>query len=172
MKTEIYSGSIMIRQMKRNDAEKVLEIYADGLETGNATFETKIPSWIEWDRNHHTHSRFVYEEQGTVIGWAALSPVSKRKAYNGVAEVSIYISENSFGKGIGKQLMRMVIDTSETNGIWSLFSSLFPENEASIRIHKKCGFRKIGTRERIAQRNGVWRDTVIMERRSQKVGIS
>ena len=159
----------MIREMLKCDSESVLEIYRMGLETRNATFETTVPSWQEWDSKHLSHSRFVFEENGKVTGWAALTPFSGRKVYSGVAEISIYVATSSRGKKIGSGLMEKIIIYSELNGIWTLFSSVFPENEATLRLHKKFGFRIIGTRERIAKLDGKWRDTVLLERRSSKI---
>ncbi|MBN2614802.1 MAG: N-acetyltransferase [Bacteroidales bacterium] len=158
----------MIREMKTEDNRAVLNIYKMGLETRNATFETEVPSWQDWDNRHLNHSRFVCVEHEKVLGWAALSPVSSRHAYRGVAEISIYIDPLFFRKGIGSQLMERTIASSEENGIWSLYSSIFPENKATLRLHEKFGFRIIGTREKIAQLDGKWRDTLLLERRSNK----
>ena len=158
----------MVRAMLESDNVSVLEIYRMGLETRNATFETKVPSWQEWDLKHLTHSRFVSEENGIVNGWAALTLFSTREVYSGVAEVSIYIAGGFRGKKIGSELMENIIISSERNGIWTLVSSVFPENEATLRLHSKFGFRIIGKRERIAQLEGKWRDTILMERRSRK----
>jgi L-amino acid N-acyltransferase YncA len=157
--------------MKDTDSLAVLHIYSLGLDTKNATFETKVPSWEEWDANHHKHSRFVYEEDNKVLGWVALSPVSRRAVYSGVAEVSLYVDINYSGRGIGTKLMQNVIESSELNGIWTLNSAIFPENTASYRLHNKCGFRKVGIRRKIAKLHDQWRDTLILERRSKVVGI-
>jgi phosphinothricin acetyltransferase len=156
----------MVRIMLQGDSESVLEIYRMGLETRNATFETIVPSWQEWDLRHLAHSRLVSEQDGIITGWAALSPYSAREVYKGVAEVSIYVATASQGRKIGSGLMERLISSSESNGIWTLFSSVFPENEATLRLHKKFGFREIGRRERIAKLDGVWRDTILLERRS------
>jgi L-amino acid N-acyltransferase YncA len=155
-----------VREMLPDDSQSVLEIYRMGLETGNATFETIVPSWKEWDSKHLSHSRFVSEEDGIVTGWAALSPFSSREVYKGVAELSIYVATGFRGKKTGSGLMEIIITSSERNGIWTLFSSVFPENEATIKLHQKFGFREIGRRERIAKLNGIWRDTILLERRS------
>ncbi|MDX5480886.1 MAG: N-acetyltransferase family protein [Hymenobacteraceae bacterium] len=152
-------------------AEAILRIYEEGLRTGQATFNTEVPTWDEWDRNHHPHSRLVALEGDKVVGWVALSPTSTRHCYRGVAEFSIYISAGSRGKGIGDLLMQHLIAASEANGIWTLHSSTFPENTASVNLQKKFGFREIGYRERIAELHGVWRNTVLLERRSLKVGL-
>jgi phosphinothricin acetyltransferase len=137
-----------------------------GLETRNATFETVVPSWQEWDSKHLRHSRFVSEEDGIVTGWAALSPFSSREVYKGVAELSIYVSTIFRGKKTGSALMEKIIASYELNGIWTLVSSVFSENEATLRLHEKFGFRVIGRRERIARLDGNWRDTILLERRS------
>ena len=162
-------SKIMVREMHQSDSQEVLEIYRMGLETRNATFETKVPSWHEWDYKHLPHSRFVSEENGIVTGWAALTPFSTREVYRGVAEVSIYVASALRGKKIGSALMDQIIISSELNGIWTLFSSVFPENEATLKLHAKFGFRVIGKRERIAQLDGKWRDTILLERRSSKI---
>jgi len=154
--------------MQQADSFRVLEIYSMGLETKNATFETMVPSWKEWDSKHLSHSRLVFEENEKVEGWAALTPFSAREVYRGVAEVSIYVAKGFRGKKIGLALMDQIIISSEFNGIWTLVSSVFPENEATLRLHKKFGFRIIGKRERIARLDGKWRDTILLERRSSK----
>jgi L-amino acid N-acyltransferase YncA len=161
----------MIREMISEDSSRVLEIYKMGVDTHNATFETNVPSWADWDSNHLKHSRFVYTNNEKVLGWVAISPVSSRSAYKGVAEVSIYVETQTQGKGIGSLLMEKVITSSEEHGIWTLFSSVFPENKATLKLHEKFDFRIIGKRERIAQMNGKWRDTIQSERRSKIVGI-
>ncbi len=158
----------MVRDMLQSDSERVLEIYRMGLETRNATFETKVPFWQEWDSKYLPHSRFVSEENGIVNGWAALTSFSAREVYRGVAELSIYVAGNFRGKGIGSQLMEKIIASSELNGIWTLVSSVFPGNEATLRLHDKFGFRIIGKRERIAKLDGLWKDTVLLERRSSR----
>lgn len=155
--------------MLQSDSERVLDIYRMGLETGNATFETVVPSWQEWDSRHLSHSRFVFDDDGIVMGWAALSPFSTREAYRGVAELSIYVATGFRGRKIGSELMEQVISSSEQNGIWTLVSSVFPENEATLKLHKKYGFRVIGRRERIARHKGKWRDTILLERRSLNI---
>lgn len=152
-------------------AEAVLRIYEEGLQTRQATFNTTVPTWQEWDNNHLPHSRLVALEQDSVLGWVALTPVSVRYCYRGVAELSIYISAASRGMGIGDLLLEALIESSEKNGIWTLHSSTFPENTASIRLQKKHGFREIGYREKIAELDGIWRDTVLLERRSKRIGI-
>ncbi len=160
----------MIRKMQTEDGRRILEIYAQGLATRNATFETQVPTWDDWDRNHHRHSRFVYQGSDGILGWAALSPVSKRAVYRGVAEVSVYVDTRSLGQGIGTALMQALIEGAERHGIWTLYASMFPENVATVKLHHQNGFKKVGVREKIACLDGQWRDTLIMERRSTVVG--
>lgn len=151
----------------------VRAIYEAGIATGNATFETQAPTWETWDKGHLAHSRLVaLAPDGTVLGWAALSPVSGRCVYGGVAEISVYIAAGARGKGVGRQLLQALIQESEANGIWTLQAGTFEENTASIGLHTKAGFRVIGHRERIGQHHGVWRNTVQMERRSPTVGVA
>ena len=151
----------------------VKSIYEAGIATGNATFETQAPDWEAWDRAHLAHSRLVaVDKEGTVRGWAALSPVSSRCVYGGVAEISIYIGAEARGQGVGRQLLQALIADSEAHGIWTLQAGTFEENAASIGLHTRAGFRVIGHRERIGQHHGVWRNTVQMERRSPLVGVA
>ncbi|AYM99669.1 GNAT family N-acetyltransferase [Chryseobacterium sp. 3008163] len=150
----------------------IAEIYRQGLETGNATFETTVPTWEDWDKSKLKHSRLTAIIDNTVVGWAALSAVSDRCVYGSVAELSIYISNNHKGKGIGKVLMQKLIEESERNGIWTLQSGMFPENKATVSLHQSSGFRMIGYREKIGKLRDTWRDTVIMERRSKTAGIN
>lgn len=152
--------------MQASDWEQVRAIYLEGIRSGHATFETDAPSWEKWDEGHHQFARLVMREGETILGWAALSPVSKRHVYRGVAEVTVYVSETARGKGIGRVLLEALIEESEKNGIWTLQASIFPENIASVQLHRRCGFREVGRRERIATLNGVWRDTLLFERRS------
>jgi L-amino acid N-acyltransferase YncA len=156
----------VIEAMFADDKNAVLAIYREGIETGLATFETAVPTWEKWDAGHLTGCRFVARRQGQVIGWAALSPVSSRCVYEGVAEVSIYIAAAARGQGVGKALMQTLVSASEHDNFWTLQASLFPENEASLALHLAYGFRVVGRRERIAQLHGVWRDTLFLERRS------
>ena len=146
-------------------------IYESGLATGNATFQTSAPSWEEWDSAHLKHSRLAAIQGGQVRAWAALTPVSGRCVYAGVAEVSVYVDPDSRGKGLGEQLLQVLITESESNGLWTLQAGIFPENIPSLRIHEKTGFRHVGYREKIGQMNGIWRDTVLLERRSKIVAI-
>ena len=145
-------------------------IYLAGIETGHATFETEAPNWERWDENHLAAPRLVAVRDKTILGWAALSRVSRREVYAGVAEVSVYVDSQARGRGIGKLLLGNLISESEANGIWTLQASIFPENVSSIWLHRALGFREVGTRERIGQLKNVWRDTVLFERRSKVVG--
>jgi phosphinothricin acetyltransferase len=156
--------------MKPADWEQVRAIYLEGVASGQATFEVEAPSWEQWDAAHHPFARLVARSAGQVVGWAALSPVSRRRCYAGVAEVSVYVSANHHGRGVGRQLLLAVIAKSERHGIWTLQGATFPENEASLRLQRACGFRELGRRERIAQHHGVWRDTILTERRSWVIG--
>ncbi|MEQ1606574.1 MAG: N-acetyltransferase family protein [Pyrinomonadaceae bacterium] len=157
--------------MSDSDGDAVLAIYLEGIATGNATFETTAPEWEAWNASHLSHSRLVARSDGQAFGWAALSPVSGRCVYGGVAEVSVYVGEKGRGLGIGRALLEALIKSSEANGIWTLQAGIFRENEASRVLHLTHGFREIGYRERIGKHNGVWRDTILLERRSSVVGI-
>ena len=157
---------VNIDQMRVSDWEQVRAIYLEGVRSGHSTFETEAPSWEKWDEGHLQIARVVMRDGQTVLGWAALSPVSKRHVYRGVAEVTVYVSENAQGQGIGRALLEALIDESEKSGIWTLQASIFPENTASVRLHLRCGFREVGRRERIAMLNGVWSDTLLFERRA------
>ena len=159
------SRHYMIDQMTPNDWDQVRSIYLEGIRTGNATFETDAPSWEKWDEGHLPFARLVMRDEEEVLGWAALSPVSKCAVYRGVVEVTVYVAESARGKGIGRALLEALIAESEKNAIWTLQASIFPENTASVELHLKCGFREVGRRERIAMLNGVWRDTLLFERR-------
>lgn len=161
---------VQIQLLQEDHWKRVEAIYREGINTGQATFLQTVPDWYEWDRGHLSHSRIVALVNGDVVGWAALSPVSQRPHYLGVAEVSVYVCEPMRGKKVGTVLLSALICRSEENGIWTLQSSIFPENTASVRLHEACGFRVMGRRERIAQQNGAWRDTLILERRSKIVG--
>ncbi len=157
--------------MQPSDWEDIARIYAEGIATGYATFEQEIPSYGDWDSNHLSNCRIVAADKGKIHGWAALSPVSGRCVYGGVAEVSVYVAENARGLGVGKSLMQALITQSEEAGLWTLQSGIFPENKASIILHEKVGFRKIGYRERVGKLDNIWKDNVLFERRSTKVGI-
>jgi L-amino acid N-acyltransferase YncA len=156
---------MIIDAMTADDWPSVSSIYAAGIASGNATFETVVPSWEKWDASHVPSPRLVARDESGILGWAALSRVSSRPVYSGVGEVSIYIAESARGRGVGTALMKQLIAESESAGFWTLQASVFPENEASVRLHERHGFRVVGRRERIAQQNGRWRDTVLLERR-------
>jgi phosphinothricin acetyltransferase len=153
----------VIRPLAPADWPAVAAIYAEGIATGNATFQTEVPSWEAWDGSH-LPERLVAEEGGEVLGWAALSRVSDRCCYAGVAEGSVYVSER--GRGIGRVLLSELVARSEHAGIWTIQTGIFPENQASLRLHEGCGFRRVGVRERLGRLDGVWRDVVLLERRS------
>jgi L-amino acid N-acyltransferase YncA len=161
----------LIDTMKESDWEQVRSIYLEGIATGDATFETDAPPWENWNATHLPSCRLVARAGDTVRGWAALSPVSSRCVYGGVAEVSIYIGQRYRGMGLGRALLMALIAESEKNGLWTLQAGIFPENRASIDLHQRCGFREVGLRERIGKMDGRWRDTVLLERRSSVVGI-
>ena len=165
------NNSPVIGPMRPSDWEQVRSIYVEGIATGNATFETEAPSWEAWNSSHHPFGRLVVRFSNRVIGWAALSPVSQRCVYGGVAEVSVYVSQTQRRTGIGRQLLEALISESERNGIWTLQAGMFPENVGSLALHRRSGFREVGRRERIGRLNGVWRDTILLERRSSLVGI-
>ena len=152
--------------MRSDDWPTVKAIYEQGIATRLATFETEAPAWEAWDAAHHPDLRLVAEEDGVVIGWAALSPVSRRACYAGVAEESVYVAEGARGRGVGIALLARLCADADAAGIWTVQTSIFPENVASLELHRRCGFRVVGTRERIAQLDGVWRDAVLLERRA------
>lgn len=149
----------------------VRAIYAEGIRTGNATFETGPPGWAKWDGGHLTDCRFVALLSEQVVGWSALSPVSGRCVYAGVAEVSVYVAQDAQGRGVGTLLLNALVEASEAHGIWTLQAGVFPENRVSLGIHSAAGFRVVGVRERVGQLDGVWRDVVLLERRSRVVGV-
>src|SRR5438128_93769 len=161
---------LRIEPMSAADWDRVRAVYLEGVATGQATFETEAPSWEDWDAGHHPFARLVARRDGEVVGWAALSPVSRRRCYAGVAEVSVYVAESQRGQGVGRLLLEALIAESERHCIWTLQGATFPENSASLRLQQSCGFRIIGRRERIARLRGVWRDTILTERRSHTVG--
>ncbi len=161
---------IVIRKLMENDWEKVRAIFIEGIQTGNATFQTEAPTWEEWDASHTANCRHVAVLEDQVVGWVALSPISSREAFSGVAEVSIYISGSATGMGIGGKLLEHLIEESEEQGFWTIQSMIFPENEGSIHLHKKYGFETVGTRKQMGKLNGVWRDVVLLERRSSTLG--
>lgn len=155
--------------MEPGDWPAVRLIYCEGIATGHATFETEAPSWEAWSESHLEFGRLVARNEDRISGWAALSPVSKRRVYAGVAEVSVYVAEDQRHQGIGSALLRQLVLTSEQHGVWTLQAVMFPENAATIALHQRCGFREVGRRERIGKLNGVWRDTIWLERRSPQI---
>ena len=161
--------SVELRPLEPDDWPAVAEIYWDGMRDGLATFETEVPSWKEWDAAHFREHRLVADLLGEIVGWAALSPASSRRCYSGVAENSVYVARDARGLGVGRALLDALIVGAEAAGLWTIQTAIFPENRASLALHEKCGFRVVGTRERIAKRDGVWRDTVFLERRSEAV---
>ena len=162
--------AVIVEEMRPEDWAAVEAIYREGIATGNATFETETPSWEEWEARHLRVGRLVVRDGDGVCGWAAFSPVSTRRVYAGVAEVSVYVAEKARGRGVGKALLEELVEQSEQNGIWTLQAGIFPENVAGIELHTACGFRVVGKRERIGMLQGVWRDTILMERRSVVAG--
>lgn len=158
-----------IRNLLPSDWDSVKSIYDKDIATGNATFQTNAPSWEEWDSSHLSTCRIVAVLDDKVLGWAALTPVSSRCVYAGVAEVSVYVDPEQSGKGTGLALLEELVALSEAEGIWTLQAGIFPENIGSLRIHEKAGFRTLGVREKIGKQNGLWRDTVLLERRSKTI---
>lgn len=159
----------VIREMLHEDGAAVLKIFEEGIAGGNATFDPSAPTWEGWDANHFKDCRFVaIDENNEISGWAALKPVSNRDCFKGVAEVSIYLTASAQGKGLGKVMLQKLILDSEEHGFWMLQSGIFPENIASIRLHERLGFRTVGYREKIGQMHGVWRNIILMERRTLK----
>lgn len=163
--------TVTIRSMSEADWPGLSDIYRDGLATGLASFETDVPSWERWDRAHLAQCRLVASDGDRVVGWAALSPVSSRCVYGGVGEVSVYVAAESRGAGVGRKLLSSLVEASERAGLWTLQAGMFPENVASVVLHKRCGFREVGRRERLGQLDGVWRDVLLLERRSDTVGV-
>ncbi|MDA1128061.1 MAG: GNAT family N-acetyltransferase [Chloroflexi bacterium] len=161
----------IIESMEDDDWEAVRDIYEQGIATGNATVETQAPAWDRWNRVHRADCRLIAKDGDKVVGWAALSHVSDRDAYAGVAEVSVYVSDGYRRTGVGKLLLQSLVSTSESAGVWTLQASILVENDASIALHSACGFRRVGTRERIGCLHGRWRDTLLMERRSDVAGV-
>ncbi len=158
----------------------IRRIYLEGIATNNATFATEAPDWESWDASHRRDCRVVALQsiagaaeagEPIVLGWAALSPVSSRMVYAGVAEVSVYVAAAARGRGVGKALLRALIEESERNGIWTLQAGIFPENVASLKLHKSCGFRELGVRKKIGKMLDRWRDVLLLERRSEKTGV-
>jgi L-amino acid N-acyltransferase YncA len=164
--------AVQIDELKTSDWPRVCAVYLEGILSGNATFETEPPSWDQWDRAHLPFGRLAARTEEGLIGFAALTQVSPRACYSGVAELSIYVAEAGRGQGIGRSLMQEAIRASEAHHIWTLQASIFPENVASLRMCAAAGFRQVGRRKHIAKLNGLWRDTVLVERRSGRVGTA
>lgn len=164
-------ASMNLIEISEENYPEVARIYGEGLQTGTATFETTIPSWEKWDAGHLPFGRIIAVEDNNYLGWAALSPVSSRCVYGGVAEVSVYVAETARGKGAGAFILKNLIEISEANNIWTLQSGIFRDNVASHKLHIKCGFREVGYKEKVGQLNGVWKDNLLLERRSKVVGI-
>ena len=161
-----------LKELTKDYWSAVRDIYEEGIATGNATFQSSAPTWDEWNTSHVEKARIIaVDDNDEILGWAALTPVSGRCVYAGVGEVSVYVSANARGKGVGKALLNELIRQSEENGFWTLTAGIFPENEASLKIHRNAGFKVLGIREKIGKMNGQWRDTVLLERRSTVVGI-
>ena len=163
--------NIAIDKLERADWEAVREIYLEGIATGNATFETEAPEWETWDRSHFVFARLIARDNLSIVGWAALSRTSNRSVYAGVAEVSIYVSAAARGRGVGRALLAALIEEAERNGIWTLQAGIFPENTASLSLHKSWGFREVGFREKLGSLRGIWRDVILLERRSRTVAV-
>jgi L-amino acid N-acyltransferase YncA len=163
------SRQMRIRELRPDDWPAVRAIYEEGIRGGDATFESETPSWERWDAAH-PELRLVAERDGSIAGFAAVSPASARHCYRGVGEVSVYVAEEVRGAGFGRALLDALVARSEQAGYWTLTAGVFPENEASLRLHRACGFREVGVRERIGETGGVWRDVILLERRSTLVG--
>ena len=163
-------SEIQIRPLRVEDWELVRSIYLDGIATGQATFEIEAPTWEQWNSAHLNSPRLVATSAEGILGWVALNAVSTRAVYAGIAEVSVYVDRGSRRKGVGRALLETIVTDSERHGIWTLQASIFPANVASLGLHTSCGFRVVGTRERIGKMNGIWRDTLLLERRSKRIG--
>jgi L-amino acid N-acyltransferase YncA len=163
-------GAVSVRELRSDDWPAVRAIYEDGIRGGDATFETEPPSWESWDAAH-PELRLVAERDGEVVAWAALSPSSARHCYRGVGDVSVYVAADARGAGLGRMLLERLVELSEQADYWTLTAGVFPENEASLRLHRACGFREVGTRERLGESGGIWRDVVLLERRSTLIGM-
>ena len=156
---------MLVRPFDPTDYPAVAAVFAEGIDTGQATFETTVPSWEEWDAAHLPAHRFVAEEDGDVVGWVAVVPYSRRAVYRGVGEESVYVAERARGRGVGRALLEAVIESARAGGLWTLQAGVFPDNVASLELHRRLGFREVGVRERIGQLDGVWRDVVLLELR-------
>ena len=157
--------ALRIEPLREDDWPAVAAIYREGIETRLATFETEVPQWSAWDRAHLPEHRLVARDGGEVVGWAALMPVSRRAVYDGVADLSVYVATAARGQGVGRALLASLTESARAGGLWTLQAGVFPENEASLALHRSAGFRDVGTRERIGRLDGVWRDVVLLELR-------
>jgi L-amino acid N-acyltransferase YncA len=169
VKGDRLAAPVTIGLLRAEHWDAVARIYAEGIATGHATFETEVPSWERWDASHFADHRLVALSGEEVVGWAALSPVSGRSVYGGVVEESVYVAEEARGGGVGRMLLEALIAGAEAAGIWTIQTGIFPENEASVRLHERVGFRIVGVRERLGMHHGVWRDVLLLERRSPAV---
>jgi phosphinothricin acetyltransferase len=156
----------LITAMRPGDWREVRRIFLEGIATGHATFETQAPSWKKWNADHGRRARLVARDGERILGWAALTPASARAVYSGVAEVSVYVGQAARGRVVGRALLDALVRESEAAGFWTLQAGIFPENEASLALHRRCGFRIVGIRKRLGRLNGVWRDVYLLERRS------
>ena len=163
--SQAVATNLEVRPFRDEDWPAVHAIYTEGIATGNATFETEVPAFGRWSATHPAEYRFVAERGGEVTGWVAASPISERCAYAGVLEHSVYVATGMHGQGIGRSLLKTLITHADATGIWTIQSGAFPDNLASLELHRRCGFRVVGTRERIGQLHGTWRDVVLIERR-------
>jgi phosphinothricin acetyltransferase len=163
------SPTITIEQLMPEHWPGVARVYAEGISTGNATFETEVPTWEAWDSSHLPEHRLVASRGSQVVGWAAVSPVSDRCVYGGVVENSVYVAEAARGQGVGQRLLEELIASTEASGIWTIQTGIFAENEGSIHLHERVGFEVVGRRKRVGKLNGVWRDVLLLERRSENV---
>jgi L-amino acid N-acyltransferase YncA len=165
----VNSTTITITELLHEHWPGIARVYEEGIATGNATFETEVPSWAAWDSSHLAEHRLVALRGGEVVGWAAVVPVSDRCVYGGVVENSVYIAEDARGQGVGRRLLEELIVSTEAAGIWTIQTGIFPENEASIRLHERVGFEVVGRRKRLGKLHGEWRDVFLLERRSDRV---
>jgi phosphinothricin acetyltransferase len=164
------AAPILVEGLRPEHWPEVVRIYAEGIATGDATFETDVPCWRQWDRAHLPAHRFVALREGKVVGWVAVGPVSDRCVYSGVVENSVYVAEGGRGLGVGRLLLEQLVASTEAAGIWTIQTGIFPENEASLRVHERVGFEVVGRRKRLGKLRGVWRDVLLLERRSSVVG--
>ena len=156
---------MLVRPLDPDDYPAVADVFAEGISTGRATFETRVPTWEEWDAGHLPEHRFVAELDGEVAGWVAVVPYSRRAVYRGVGEESVYVAERARGRGVGRALLEAVIESARNGGLWTLQAGIFPDNVASLELHGRLGFREVGVRERIGQLDGAWRDVILLELR-------